>query len=143
MQTTEAPCANECQHCGGPIAEGDPIPVDLRSQRLVWRHADCQTFHLTGTATDGARLTSSSLARPDNGDKVAAAMGLTHGVEQTAPQVARGSAKAATREPDIGDHVCAAFMAQRRGHVAGLSYDEVIAEELQKLLTDSPEEKSK
>jgi hypothetical protein len=78
MQTTEAPCANECQHCGGPIAAGDSIPVDLRSQMPIWRHADCQTLHLTGAA-------GSVAGQLDNSDLVAAAMGLPGAAQPPAP----------------------------------------------------------
>jgi hypothetical protein len=105
MQTTEAPCANDCQQCGGPIAAGDFIPVDPRNQGLVWRHADCQTFHLTGTAPDGARVPSSSLARPDNGDLVAAAMGL---IPSVAP-ITSAPRPASAQTPDNGDKVAAAM----------------------------------
>ena len=51
----------------------------------------------------------------------------------TMPAVASSGTR---RTPDAGDHVAAAFFAQRRGRVAGKTYEEVVQEELSKLLEE-------
>jgi hypothetical protein len=50
----------------------------------------------------------------------------------------RGGApvRAALRQPDIGDRLCALDAANRSGYVAGKSFDEVVSEELEKLLSE-------
>ncbi len=94
MQTTEAPCPNNCTHCGGPIAAGDQIPLDPRSQMLVWRHVDCLA---SSTAVSAQR---------DNGDLVAQAMGL---IPPAATPLARAHALQAAQTMDNGDKVAAAM----------------------------------
>jgi hypothetical protein len=106
----------DCMYCEAPIASGEAAVADRTGAPAF--HAECHLpFIRCGHARPGARPAgqAASSATPSGG----------------------------RRTPDNGDKVAAAFLAQRRGYVAGRCYEELVAEELEKLLTDNAEETGK